>query len=67
MKLQKLEKENLSLKKNEMLSIKGGTSTTVYTTVGYAENEYEDTNGNGKLDDDEAKKKPILVDFPFPG
>lgn len=62
MKLEKLKK--VEIKKNEMISIKGGTSTTVYTTVGIAENEYEDLNGNGKLDDNEAKQKPILVEFP---
>jgi hypothetical protein len=65
MKLQKLNKENVALKKSEMATIKGGTSSTVYTQTGIAENEYEDCNGNGKLDADEAKNKPVLVDLPF--
>lgn len=64
MSFEKLNIEETKLEKAEMSQVKGGTSTTVYTVVGYAENEYEDTNGNGKLDDDEAKQKPILVEFP---
>lgn len=61
MKLQKLNKENVALKKSEMIAIKGGTSTTLFTQVGMCENEYEDTNGNGQLDTEEAKAKPILM------
>lgn len=61
MKLESLKLEDCKIKKNEMITIKGGTSTTVYTQVGICENEYEDTNGNGKLDDDEAKKTPTLM------
>lgn len=64
MKLEKLR--NAEIKKNEMISIKGGTSVTVYTQTGVWENEYEDCNGNGKLDEDEAKNKSVLVDLPLP-
>lgn len=58
--------EQLELKKATLVSLKGGTSTTIYSEVGAWENEYEDTNGNGKLDPSEAKQKPILVEFPDP-
>ncbi len=51
-KFGKFEKfKEIELKTNEMSTIKGGSSTTLFTTVGYAENEYEDTNGNGELDE----------------
>ncbi len=63
MKLSKFE--NLEIKKNGLSNIKGGTSTTVYSTVGYAENEYEDTNGNGELDEDEVHDVKV-VEFPNP-
>lgn len=57
--------QKLKIEEVPMAKITGGTTTTVYTEVGYAENEYEDWNGNGKLDEDEAKgQKPILVEFP---
>jgi hypothetical protein len=59
MKLEKLK--GAEIKKNEMISIKGGTSTTLMVVVGIAENEYEDTNGNGKFDEGDTFKK--LVQF----
>lgn len=46
-----MKKVNLEIKKSEMAAIKGGTSTTLIKQVGYAENEYEDVNGNGELDE----------------
>lgn len=55
----KITKANLS-------TIRGGTSTTLYKEIGFVtENEYKDTNGNGRLDDDEAKQKPTVVDLPL--
>jgi hypothetical protein len=45
---------NVEIKKNEMITIKGGTTTTSYIVQGAAcEIEYEDKNKNGKLDKDE--------------
>lgn len=53
--------KNLRIEKSKMNVFKGGTactSTTEYTTTGYAENEQE-------LDDDGNKiGKPKLVEFP---
>jgi NaMN:DMB phosphoribosyltransferase len=47
------------LSRNEMISIKGGTSTTLMVVVGIAENEYEDTNGNGTFDEGDTFKKLV--------
>jgi hypothetical protein len=45
---------NVEIKKNEMITIKGGTTVTSYIVQGAAcEIEYEDKNGNGKLEKDE--------------
>lgn len=62
MKLEKLK--NAEIKKNEMISIKGGTTTTLITVVGIAENEYEDTDKDGKVD---TKKDKFLgtIDLPI--
>lgn len=54
--------KQLELKKNELCSIKGGTSTTLVTEVGVWEEEYEDTNGNCELD--EGDKYLGGVEFP---
>ena len=62
MKLEKFKESDFILKKSELLTVKGGTSTTVYTQTGVWETEYEDCNGNGKLDEDEAKNNPIRVE-----
>ncbi|RNL86692.1 hypothetical protein ED312_11205 [Sinomicrobium pectinilyticum] len=52
--------KNLKLKANELCSVKGGTSTTLMIEVGVrAENEYEDTNGDGKFDKDDKFIKTI--------
>lgn len=60
MKLEKMK--NVEIKKNEMISIKGGTSITLMVEVSmYAEDEYSDCNGNGKLDDDERANAPITL------
>lgn len=54
--------KKFEIKKSSLTKIKGGTSTTLYTSggvieVGYhAENEYEDTNGNGKFDEKDKFK-----------
>ena len=54
MKLKKFENlKKLQLKTNELSSVNGGTTTTLVTTVGYAENEYEDSNGNKEFDKDD--------------
>jgi hypothetical protein len=57
-KLKKLSTENVSLKKSEMATIKGGTSETQYTQTGYAEMEQEVDSSGNKIGD------PQLVDFP---
>lgn len=49
--LKKLEKRKMKIKKNSLVSFKGGSSTTLMVEVGVAENEYEDSNGNGKFDE----------------
>lgn len=47
--------KKFQIKRNKLASIQGATSTTLYKTVGFAEsrceNEYEDSNGNGELDE----------------
>ncbi len=64
MKLEKLSKE-IRISKSELLTIKGGTSTTLYTTIGKlpnlkgCENEHEDSNGSGKLDDGDGAAIPM--------
>jgi hypothetical protein len=56
MKLEKLK--GAEIKKNEMISIKGGTSTTEWTQTGCAENEQQiDSKGN-KIG------VPVLTDMP---
>lgn len=52
--------KNLEVKKSNLSSIKGGTSTTLYVVIGYSETEYEDVNGDGKLDEKEAEKGKIV-------
>jgi len=65
MKKQILEKfEELELKKSNLVTISGGTSTTLYKQVGYTENEYEDLDGDGKLSEEELKQKPIIMQVP---
>ncbi|MCS4237951.1 hypothetical protein M2306_000718 [Myroides gitamensis] len=59
-KFESFDKKNIELKKNSMLAVKGGTSTTGYIVAGYSENEYP-SDDKGNIDYD---KKPILVDFP---
>ncbi|MDO5655569.1 MAG: hypothetical protein Q4G27_05460 [Flavobacteriaceae bacterium] len=60
--MKKLKLKNFKeteIKKSQLVSIKGGTSTTLVKQVGFAdlttytevaENEYEDSNGNGEFD-----------------
>ena len=45
--------EELEISKSCLSIIKGGTSTTLVTEIGCAENEYEDSNGNCELDSDD--------------
>lgn len=63
MDLEKFEKANVKFEKVEMSTLKGGTSTTLLTVVGFAENEYEDVNDNGELDKDD--KFLGTVDLPL--
>lgn len=60
MELEKLELNSISISKLEMKRVVGGTTTTGYVVVGYAENEYP-MKDDGTLDWD---AEPIIVDFP---
>ncbi len=65
MKFQKFENlKKLQLKTNELSSVNGGTTTTLVTVVGYAENEWEDTNGNGEFDGDDGDTFIGTIEFP---
>lgn len=41
----------MKVKKNSLVSFKGGSSTTLMLEVGVAEKEYEDSNGNDEFDE----------------
>jgi hypothetical protein len=53
--------KDLELKKNEMTTLIGGTTTTLFQQVGMVENEYEDLNGNNELDKDEIKNPVQMI------
>lgn len=71
MKLEKLK--NIEINKNEMISIKGGTSTTLMIEVGrvsggknelsraQAENEYFDCDGSGTLSDGDSFQGTVEI------
>jgi hypothetical protein len=59
MNLEKFEKEEVKIETSEMSKLKGGTSTTEYTQVGAAEDEWE-------LDEDgERTGYHFLIDMPI--
>jgi hypothetical protein len=58
MKLEKLK--GAEIKKNEMISIKGGTSSTTFQQTGVAEMEQETDPKTG-----ENIGKPVLVQIPL--
>ncbi|HAY3551080.1 hypothetical protein KRE47_12305 [Elizabethkingia meningoseptica] len=51
----------LEIKRTKLSSISGGTSSTRMVETGITENEYMDSNGNGKQDPDE---KTFEVEYP---
>jgi len=53
MKFENLNFKESQIKKDQLSTVHGGTTTTLITVVGHSENEYEDTNGNGTLDDED--------------
>lgn len=62
--MKKLDLDNFKeteIKKSQLVSVKGGTSTTLMVEVGCtAENEYEDTNGNGEFDEDDEFSHVVI-------
>lgn len=58
MKLEKLK--GAEIKKNEMISIKGGTSTTVMIETGHSKNEYPDDGAGGP----DFCYEPVLIPAP---
>lgn len=58
----------LEIKKSEMATVTGGTSTTLMLEVGFAgtvtENEYWDCDGDGKLSEPDVFVKEIEIEIP---
>ncbi len=57
--------EKLEVKKCKLASVKGGTTNSLLE-AGYSENEYEDLNGNGKLDKYDMENQEPIVFVPVP-